>query len=428
MRLLRLAVSALAAFAAVSADPPIRLSAQVPGDRLTKEIRAAVIDSVVAQLARVYVEADTGVLIGASLKKRLAAGAYDAIDNPGQFAELVTRDLRSVNGDLHLGLSYSPTAPRPGGGPGGVDPSRVNFGLGKVEILDGNIGYLEITGFLGAPGYQDVAVQALKFLERTDAIIIDLRRNGGGSGEMSHFIFSHFLGAEPVNTITVKRRAPAAPVTRQSLATVPGPRRTEVPVYLLTSQNTASAAEEFSFVLKNQKRVTTVGSRTAGAGHMVNQLQSGHGFAVGISITRVSDPVTGKEWEGTGVIPDIDVAPEQALIEAHAAALRRVIATSPDSTRLHRLLVSLDAKRKPVAVDAGALAKLAGTYEGRQVTFANGKLIYARRTGGLGEELVPLGGNRFALGATQFTFESEGGTTRLVVEQPNGVRLTLRKS
>jgi hypothetical protein len=404
-------------------------AAQVPDGKLTPAIRAAVIDTVAAQLGRVYVEADTGLLIGAHLKKRLAAGAYEALENPGQFAEMVTRDLRAINGDLHLGLSYSPTPPRPGAGPGGFgDPARINFGMGRVEILDGNIGYLEITGFAGAPGYQDVAVQALRFLERTDAIIIDLRRNGGGSGEMSHFIFSHFLGAEPVNTITVKRRAPAAPVTRQSLATVPGPRRTDVPLYLLTSQNTASAAEEFSFVLKNQKRVTTVGSRTAGAGHMVNQLQSGHGFAVGISITRVSDPVTGKEWEGTGVLPDIDVAPERALIEAHTAALRKVVAASPDSARLNRLLVTLDAKRKPVPVDGTALARLAGTYEGRQVDFSNGKLTYARRTGGMGEELTPLGGNRFALGATQFTFESEGATTRLVIEQPNGVRLVLNRS
>jgi hypothetical protein len=413
----------------LSAFPSSRLPAQVPGGRLTKEIRAAVIDTVAAQLGRVYVEADTGLLIGANLKKRLAAGAYDALENPGQFAEMVTRDLRAINGDLHLGLAYSPTPPRPGGGPGGFgDPAKLNFGMGKVEILDGNVGYLEITGFLGMQGYQDVAVQALRFLERTEAIIIDLRRNGGGSGEMSHFIFSHFLGATPVNTITVRRRAPAEPKTQQSLATVPGPRRTDVPLYLLTSQNTASAAEEFTFVLKNQKRVTVVGSRTAGAGHMVNQLQSGYGFAVGISITRVSDPATGREWEGSGVTPDIDVAPERALTEAHAAALRKIVAMSPDSVRLHRLLVTLDAKRNPVDIDAGSLAKLAGTYEGRQVAFAGGKLTYARRTGGLGEELTPLGGNRFALGATQFIFETEGGATRLVVEQPNGVRLTLKKS
>ncbi len=391
-------------------------------------MRAAVIDTVAAQLARIYVEADTGVLIGTGLKKRLASGAYDALENPAQFAEMVTRDLRAVNGDLHLGLNYSPTPAAPGGGGGFGDPKKLNFGLGRLEILDGNVGYLEITGFMGANGYQDVARDALQFLARADAVIIDLRRNGGGSGEMSHFIFSHFLGAEPVQTISVKRRAPAEPIVRQSFATVPGPRRTEVPLYLLTSQNTASAAEEFSFVLQNQKRVTIVGSRTAGAGHMVQQVRSGYGFGVGISITRVSDPKTGREWEGTGVLPNIAVAPERALLEAHADALRKLVPTSPDSARLARLLVTLDARRKPAPVDADRLSRFAGIYEGRQVALIDGKLTYARRTGGLGEELVPLGGSRFALGAAQFVFEGDGKDSRLIVEQANGTRLTLKRT
>ena len=244
---------------------------------------------------------------------------------------------------------------------------------------------------------------------------------------MSHFIFSHFLGAEPVKTITVKRRAPAAPVVRQSLASVPGPRRTDVPLYLLTSQNTASAAEEFTFVLKNQKRVTVAGSRTAGAGHMVNRLSSGHGFSVGISITRVSDPVTGQEWEGAGVQPDIVVPADRALLEAHAEAVRRLAVTDPDSSRLNRLLVTLNAKRTPAAVDPARLARFAGTYEGRQVALSGSHLTYARRVGGLGEELVPLGENRFGLGATQFEFLETGGQVSLVIEQANGTRLTLKR-
>ena len=74
------------------------------------------------------------------------------------------------------------------------------------------------------------------------------------------------------------------------------------------------------------------------------------------------------------------------------------------------------------------LARFAGTYEGRQLAVAEGKLTYARRAGGLGEELTPLGGNRFALGATQFEFAEAGGQVTLVVEQANGTRLTLKKS
>src|SRR6185503_2570355 len=109
---------------------------------------------------------------------------------------------------------------------------------------------------------------------------------------------------------------------QKSVAEVPGPRRTEVPLYVITSRNTASAAEEFSFVLKNLKRATLVGDRTAGAGHMVGGYPLPYGFVAGVSITRVSDPRTGAEWEGIGVQPDKRVPAEQALAVAHGMALR----------------------------------------------------------------------------------------------------------
>ena len=411
---------------------PVSLLAQaapVP-PRLSAEVRAAVIDSAVARLARTYVEADTGRMIGDRIKARLAAGAYDRLDNPAQFAEAVTTDLRSLNGDLHLSLRYTPPGgggPSGPGGPGGADPRLQNFGLGRLEILDGNVGYLEITGFMGAPGYQDAVVDALRFLARTDAVIIDVRRNPGGSGEMSHFVFSHFLGATPVSTIRVSRRAPAPPVVRQSLGEVPGPRRPDVPLFVLTSRATGSAAEEFSFVLKNRKRATIVGTRTAGAGHMVTSAPVGHGFVIGLSITRVSDPETGLEWEQVGVQPDRDVAADAALVEAHAEAVRAIRPTVGEGGRgraLDRLLATLDARRRPVSVDPARLARFVGRYEGRAVTLVDGRLRYARREGGLAEELVPLGGDRFALGAVRIGFEERGGTVLVTIEQPDGTQVS----
>ena len=406
---------------------PLPATGQTAPARLDSATRGEVIDSVAAALERTYVEADTGRLIGETLRRRLAVGAYDGLDNPAQFAEAATRDLRSLNGDLHLSLRYSPDAGGPSlQGPG--NPAARNFGMGRAEILDGNVGYVEITGFMGAPGYRDAVVDALRFLSRTDAMIIDVRRNGGGSGEMSHFVFSHFLGAEPVPTIRVKRRA-GEPVVRQSFAEVPGPRRTDVPLYVLTSQGTGSAAEEFSFVLKNHRRATIVGSRTAGAGHMVTRVPVGRGFAVSISITRVMDPVTGREWEGTGVIPDLAVDPAAALGAAHEAALVRLRATAPaqDQPALDRLIETVRAARGAVAGDA-SLARWSGVYEGRVITASDGRLLYARREGALPEPLVALGGGRFGLGALRFGFEAAGKGARLTIEQPDGTLVTLERS
>jgi hypothetical protein len=218
-------------------------------------------------------------------------------------------------------------------------------------------------------------------------------------------------------------------VVRQSFAEVSGPRRTDVPLYVLTSQGTGSAAEEFSFVLKNQRRATIVGSRTAGAGHMVTGVPVGRGFAVSVSITRVMDPVTGKEWEGTGVIPDIAVDPADALGAAHEAALVRIRGTAAASDQ-----ASLDRQIETVRAARGAkpgppsLAGWSGVYEGRVITVTDGQLFYARREGALPEPLVPLGRNRFGLGAQRFGFEAAGQGARLTIEQPNGTAVTFERN
>ena len=431
MTSLRRWCSLCVAAGALAGRPAASVQAQAPQvpATLTPALRSGLVDSIAERLERSYIEADTGRLIAEGIRKRFRAGAYDRLDNPAQFADAVTRDLRAVNGDLHLGLRFSSG----GGGPQGPgDPRRINFGIGKVEILDGNVGYLEITGFAGAPGYEEAVADALKLLARTDALIIDLRRNGGGSSEMSHLVFSHFLPADPVETIRVKRRG-AEPVVRRSMAVVPGPRRTDVPLFLLTSRGTASAAEEFTFVLKNRHRATLVGSRTAGAGHMVNGFPVGSGFILSVSFTRVSDPATGKEWEQVGVEPDSAVPPDEALTVAHAAALRGALAASkdPEWTRsLTRSLAALEARRRPPGGRPAAswLTRVAGDYEGRMVSVKAGRLFYTRRAGGLGEELTWLGGTRFALGPVQLQFDDVGGQVRLTLEPPDGTRLTLRRT
>jgi hypothetical protein len=400
-------------------------SPQAAASSLSAAVRTSVIDRTANALIETYIEIEGGQTIAGLLRRQLAAGAYDRFDNPAQFADAVTGDMRSLNGDLHLGLQYSPPGAQPAEGGGPANPQSLNFGMGKVEILAGNVGYLEITGFMGAPGYRDAVTDALRFLSRTDAVIIDVRRNGGGSGEMSHFVFSHFLGAAPVPTIIVTRRT-GDPVRRHSFGEVTGPRRPDVPLYVLTSQGTASAAEEFSFVLRNQKRATIVGSRTAGAGRMVTRVPVGDGFSAGISITQVTDPASGAEWEGVGVQPHIAVEAADALDAAHEAALMKLRPASGNPT-IDALLETIRASRTPMPTASTDLARLAGNYEGRVFTVANGALWYARRQGGLPERLVPLGAHRFALGATRFSFEITGSGVQLTVAQPNGTSVTFAR-
>lgn len=287
-----------------------------------------VIDSVAAAFQRRYVDADTGRLIADHVRRRLREGAYSTLTDPMAFARAVTADLKAINGDEHLFMipaSGGPGAgPAPMTGPAGGMERLINHGIRKAEILPGNVGYLEVTEFAGGEGANAAIAGALRFLERTDAIIIDVRNNRGGYGEMSHQLFSHFLPVTPVPTVRVRDRVQGTDEVLHSDSVVHGPRRPDVPLYVLTSRATVSAAEEFAFVLRRLGRAQIVGDRTIGAGHMNDIFPIGHGFVLSVSVTRVSDPVTGEEWERVGVQPTIVAPPASALEVARAHALQAV--------------------------------------------------------------------------------------------------------
>jgi len=437
---------------------PVACAADTAPAPLDKRVRTEVIDGACAELERTYVEADTAKLIANVLRKRLKSGAYDQYTDRNLFAEAVTKDLRSLNGDLHLSLRPAgggqPTGatvivrggPGPGGpggggspvivrggpgGPGGPggrpipgmpDAREHNFGLERAEILPGNIGYLEVTGFNEAPGYEDAMAAALRFLERTDAMIIDVRHNGGGSGVMSHMLFSHFLAADSIPTIRVTSRSTPEPTVSHSFVDVPGPRRPDVPLYVLTSRRTGSAAEEFSFVLHNLGRATLVGERTAGAGHMVNFVDVPNDFVLGVSITRVADPRTGIEWEGVGVAVDHAVDADRALVVAQQDALKLLAAKATDPDRKRRLEWSSDwvAANETAPPAPQELSRLAGAFtDDREISVQDGKLLYRR--GAMSEFLRPLGENRYMLTPeARFVFDAGSPAPGFTIERLDG--------
>jgi retinol-binding protein 3 len=379
------------------------ISARANGQAATIDAtaRREVIDTVAAQIERIYVDADTGRMIAARLRDRLRAGGYDTIADPTRLSQALTTDLRSVNHDLHLSVAYSAGGGRGaggGGGPLGFLSQSQHFALGRVEVLPGNIGYMEINGFSNEQMARDVIVGALKYLQTTDAMIIDLRRNRGGDGNLVNFLISHFTGPDTLASVTVKVRFGNRVTTRYTLASVPGSRRPDVPLYVLTSRATGSAGEDCAFVLKNLKRATIIGDRTAGAGHNVTFVPSGHGFQTGISFSRVSDPRTGKEWEQIGVQPDVKVDVSTALDVGQSMALKAMSSKADDAQRrlLDLILESVDARVHPHEVPGALLATYAGEYEGnRKVSVAGGRLMYEAPIGGVAEVLVALSDSVF---------------------------------
>jgi len=401
--------------------------AAAQGTPIYAATRREVVDTLAAQLERAYVAADTGRLIARRLRERLAAGGYQPLTTADGFADAVTTDLRSINGDLHLSLMYAPDAPALPAGPHALPTPRPtppgthspdepeptaamlagwraqNFGLARAAILEGNVGYLEVHGFFSVPEAYATAEAALAFLERTDAMIFDLTQMPGGSGDMSNWLISHFTGPDSLPGLAIVNRSAGDSIVRWTLAKVGGKKRPDVPVYVLVSRGTASAGEDFAFVLQNLGRATLVGERTAGAGHNNAMVSVGYGFVASVSYTRVLDPRTGREWERVGVRPDVATAPERALETAHALAVRELAARTADPQRkriLELTAQTLAARANPHRVPAKLLARYAGTYGERVVSVGEGGLTF-RRIPYPPQPLVPLDDSTFALATVE---------------------------
>jgi C-terminal processing protease CtpA/Prc len=198
-----------------------------------------------------------------------------------------------------------------------------NCAFDKVEILPGNIGYVKFNGFMDASFCGPTVVAAMGFVAHTDAIIFDLRQNGGGQPAMVTLIAS-YLFDKPTHLIDIYNRKEDSTTQNWTLSYLPGPRLTKQPVFVLTSKRTFSGAEEFAFDLKNQKRAVIVGETTGGGAHPVSGHMVADYFMVGVPFAKSLDPVTKTNWEGTGVEPDVKVPAADALATAEKLAREKI--------------------------------------------------------------------------------------------------------
>jgi hypothetical protein len=404
--------------------------------RLDRKTQASIIDSVTAALQEEYVFPAVAEKMKILLRTNLKEGAYGEITDPTRFAERMTEDLRSVSHDKHLGVRYLP----PGSereetalSPEAQKLRRLerlraqNFGFQKVEILPGNIGYLDFRFFAEAESGGATAIAAMNFLTHVDALVFDLRQNGGGNPTMIQLI-SSYLFENPVhlNSFYIRRGDSTQQFWTQAF--VDGQKMTAIPVYVLTSASTFSGAEEFAYNLKNLKRGTIIGETTGGGAHPVN-LRVFQSLNIGISVPfgRALNPITGTNWEGVGVKPDIEIPASRALLAARVEAVKELIRTAKDEAKKGRLVWLLDGlavEMNTVALPDSTAKACIGSYGPRSVRFENGSLYY-RREGRPEFRLVPMGGNRYIVETLdyfrlQFRTDSSGKVTELIGQYDNG--------
>jgi len=200
---------------------------------------------------------------------------------------------------------------------------RYNANFKSITKLEDNIGYLDLRGFYGLDKGREFAKHAMAQLSTSDAVIIDLRNNSGGRGDMVEYLLSYFFDEPVIGSKSVKRRGDEFTETISYT-----PKRSDelslsdMPLFILTSSMTFSAAEGFSYALQAYDRATFIGDTTKGGANPGDLIPINEELQVFISDVSVTHPLTNGSWEGVGIIPDLPVDSAVALDTALVLAKR----------------------------------------------------------------------------------------------------------
>jgi retinol-binding protein 3 len=391
------------------------------------EIRELV-ESFTQSLNKNYLFPEKAATIGNYIRKQYRQGAYHRIKDQQTFAVQFNKDLYQVSRDRHLRIFYDPKMVKQLEQPplSEKEMQKVrekqlaaarenNFGFKKIEILPGNLGYVRMDEFYGGdiPAAKPTMTSSFQFLKNTQAIIIDLRYNGGGSPISASQIQSYFFDQkmhmldvlEPANNKTYELFADPANADGIML---------NMPVYILTSKNTASGAEGFSYDLQSVKRATIVGDITAGAANMLPApYKLAHGFLAEIPIARPYNRYTKTNWEAIGIQPDIAVPAEKALTKAQAAFLNDLLQKATDEREKRRLqwhLNTLQASEITVMPDLATLNQYVGMYQGGLDFYVKEGRLFCKNGEANDDifELKLISGSLFTLdGNAQVQFEKD---------------------
>jgi len=425
------------AFAAPGAFPQAQAQPQ-SAPALDAAKKLAIVDEVASLLNKEYIFAETAKKMEEELRARLKNGDFDKLNAAPEFAQAVSRVLSEVSKDGHIGFAFSPERAadiRRLQGQSEEEARKVreqqiqrfrrdNFGFYKVERLPGGVGYLDFRYFANPEQAGPTAIAALNFLANCEAIIVDLRQNGGGQPAQIQLICSYFFD-EPTHLNDLYTRSTDTTAQFWTLPFVPGPKPSKADLYILTSRRTFSGAEEFTYNMKNLKRATIIGETTGGGAHPTTAKIVQTDYILRVPYARAVNPISKTNWEGTGVSPDIAVPADQAYDQAYALALEKLTtkATAPERKAEYEwILAGIKAKANPPKIAENSLKAYVGVYGERKVTFENGSLFYQRTDAK--HKLVPMTDTLFevvGLGYFRVEFKvKDGRAVEIVGHYDNG--------
>lgn len=327
------------------------------------------------------------------LHSNLSIGMYDKIDSPALFASKVTADMELLSHDKHLDLLYDPAmiAEMKSQKEKGIESTYMasqvetyrlnNFGFTTLKILEGNVGYMDLQLFFDAKYAGDTAVAAMNYFSNCDALIIDLRENGGGWGSMVSLLLSYFIDAEEEVVMKIMRSTvDNSYYPSMILPYIPGKKMDAIPVYILISGSTASAAEAFAFRMRQlNKQACLVGDTTAGAENPVDHQILDDNFYLQIPCYQVIYQKQSGGWEGIGIKPDIPVNSQHALDAAYLDALKKLKTSTKNRKQLDKYqwaIEGLEARQNPLKLKKSIMQAYTGKYGESSVWMEKGNLYY----------------------------------------------------
>ena len=358
---------------------------------------------IITEMAETISENYVFPLIGeeasAMLLQNLSDGDYDTLTG-ASLADQLQQDLQGLTHDLHFGVRAFPPNWQP---PSSEEQDSMRsapaapFGFNSVERLAGNIGYIDLRGFTRASFIEDTLEATMRLIQGSDAVIFDLRRNGGGDPEAVQLISSYFFDPDESTHLNSLYSRPRNETTEywthaRINTTLAMP---DVPMYVLTSGRTFSAAEEFTYNMKNLDRATIIGETTGGGAHPVDSINFDDQYMVILPTARAISPITKTNWEGTGVFPDIETSSDDALEAAIMEVLESAYESGDESVQW--ALATMHAKTNPVPCSQKDLDAYAGDYGSRHTRNHEGGLEYRRDGVSQWAKLVCFARDRFVI-------------------------------
>ncbi|WP_339918344.1 S41 family peptidase [Yeosuana marina] len=293
--------------------------AKAQNNSLTNDYKENVIQSLSQLMNEYYVFPEVAKLTEQHLKTQMQDGYFDQFKNNETFAAALTKSVQTINKDKHMRIrSNQPYMISETSQESMIDQHiarmdrsrEANAGFKTVKILEGNVGYLDLRGFAGMETGKDIADAYMKLMLRSDAIIIDLSKNGGGSPNMVQYLCSYFFNQKLLLNSLYWREGNT---TEEfwTLDNVGGLKMNDVPLFIMTSERTFSGAEEFSYNMQTQKRATLVGQTTGGGANPGRSMRINANLSVFIPTGKAINPVTKTNWEGVGVIPEVATTVEE---------------------------------------------------------------------------------------------------------------------